>query len=326
MEGPVDDETLNAAIATYRAELAAEATLRADDLDEVEEHLRALVADLRTAGAAPDVAFAEAVRRLGDPRAIAREYAHVRPTFGATLSRPRAWSAVVLLAAMLIFDIVIRDLEVLSLFWPVLMATMVGLAARRTWARALALGWALFVISDSLFWVWSFHGVVVPTWYPPPLAEAVQLKHMAPRFFLMASVGMAAFLIPWRRGEMSQAGWALALLAVAYVGVDNAYGMSPTPAEIGDLFHAGVLALCCFAVGGLGLVLRARWGSAVLCLGAAAVLPSVVQRSFEQGGWYISLMHHDATSLVAIVAMLAAARLSWRTARPGRGTLRGLAA
>ena len=89
-------------IATYKRELVAEAELARGDLDEIEDHLRVLATELRDRGMPRIEATIEACRRLGDPRAVAREHARVRSPFGARLSKLRAYSAVALIAPILI--------------------------------------------------------------------------------------------------------------------------------------------------------------------------------------------------------------------------------
>lgn len=96
-----EDSEIDAAVAAYTAELQAEAELGRAEVGELEDHLRATIGDLREHGLPASHAIAEAARRLGDPRAVARESARVRSPFGAKLSRARAWSIVALMVPLL---------------------------------------------------------------------------------------------------------------------------------------------------------------------------------------------------------------------------------
>ena len=138
------DEELEVAIATYRVELIEEGGLAGGDLDELEDHLRALVAELRAAGLSAQIAFVEATRRLGQPHALAREFAHTRPVFGARPSRAAAWSALALmLVSMVPMSIALVVGEGNAAVAPYHMLgwiTVVGLAFRTSWARAMVFG------------------------------------------------------------------------------------------------------------------------------------------------------------------------------------------
>lgn len=68
-----------AAIARWRAELARTGTLFEADLDELESHLYDRIDALADAGASREDALASAVKDLGEPRSIAREFAKVNP-------------------------------------------------------------------------------------------------------------------------------------------------------------------------------------------------------------------------------------------------------
>jgi len=66
-------DDVDRAIADYRAELAANAAIGAGEADELEDHLRLLIDELRAAGATTQAAIAAARVRLGAPREIAAE-------------------------------------------------------------------------------------------------------------------------------------------------------------------------------------------------------------------------------------------------------------
>lgn len=86
---PVDaspaDRAIDEAVGRYRELLAGEVDIGRAALDEIEDHMRSLVADLRATGMPTANAITEAAERLGDPREVAREHARVRTSFGAKL-------------------------------------------------------------------------------------------------------------------------------------------------------------------------------------------------------------------------------------------------
>ena len=66
---------LEGQIAQWRTYLVRQRAVRADDVDELEDHLRTQVASLTEAGLSPDEAFLVAVKRLGDLNTLSREFA-----------------------------------------------------------------------------------------------------------------------------------------------------------------------------------------------------------------------------------------------------------
>ncbi len=70
---------LNAAITAWRRRFAQRADLGADDLDELEDHLREAIADMQARGLQPEEAFLIAARRLGDADALGAEFAIADP-------------------------------------------------------------------------------------------------------------------------------------------------------------------------------------------------------------------------------------------------------
>ncbi|MFP4636110.1 MAG: permease prefix domain 1-containing protein [Nitriliruptoraceae bacterium] len=68
-------ERLEAQIDEWRSHVARGGVLTADDVEELEEHLREQVSELRAVGLAPDEAFLIAVRRMGSLDAVSREFA-----------------------------------------------------------------------------------------------------------------------------------------------------------------------------------------------------------------------------------------------------------
>jgi hypothetical protein len=68
---------LNAGIQRWRSELAGSSSLRADDIDELESHIRDSVTSLQTRGLTVEEAYLIAVRRTGSHKALDREFALV---------------------------------------------------------------------------------------------------------------------------------------------------------------------------------------------------------------------------------------------------------
>ena len=70
---------LNEAITDWRRHLAVQPDLHQADLDELEDHLRESAGELQVAGLSDEEAFLVAARRLGDPGALAGEFAAADP-------------------------------------------------------------------------------------------------------------------------------------------------------------------------------------------------------------------------------------------------------
>lgn len=302
------------AIAKYRAELRAGAELADGDLDEIEDHLRSLTDELRARGMPAAEAVTEAARRLGEPRAIAREHSRVRSAFGARLSTARTWSVVALLVPMALYSIAVRypflglwnryNLEVaVELF------LVAALVLRMGWARPVLLGAA----ASSLVLTLGLQTFVVdgePLW-------------------IVWNVGLFAFLVPWRRGEITASGFALIGFVWAYTAASFALSFQvTTPDGIHGMFvsTAAIACIAC-AVASIGAILRARWSSVagVIAAGALAVT------TYQLIGLSVKLTGASAFE-VMIVSLLgsgtAAAAiggiLGWRTARSTLGSLHAI--
>ncbi|HEY1552848.1 MAG TPA: hypothetical protein VGG28_33695 [Kofleriaceae bacterium] len=277
----MSDHDVEKLVAKYRIEIAAEAELARGDLDEIEDHLRTLVDDLRERGMPLAEAVETAALRLGKPRELAVEHSRVRTAFGARLSRARAWSAAALLAAATIY-MADRGLSRGLLTIPALhlvawLGVIAALAMRRTWARALAVG------------------IVVPTLLVQ-LVHLVELATASPSAFgldtitaltIKAGVGggecgelvmtcalmVAAlvFVAPWRRSELSRRGVAAALLGLSYVG---GLGALMFYADLPDAIVAnplGSLALVAAIVAIVGVVRSAAWASVAALIAGCAL-------------------------------------------------------
>jgi drug/metabolite transporter (DMT)-like permease len=68
-------EAVEAQIAEWRAYVANAAAVNGHDVDELEDHLRHQIAELKAAGLTDDEGFLIAVKRLGDVDALSREFA-----------------------------------------------------------------------------------------------------------------------------------------------------------------------------------------------------------------------------------------------------------
>ena len=295
-------------IAKYKLELQSEAELARGDLDEIEDHLRALASELRERGMPRLEAVAEACRRLGDPREVAREHARVRSPFGARLSTMRTFSAVALMVPLLVLAAV-RTFPANGVFSSFGMQIMLGaivtlgLALRLPWARPVTLGGA------ACFAVLVAHGILSygmtnPVWLVPYL-------------------GIAAFVAPWRRGELGTQGWALVLNVWAF-GVATFGMMWQLSTADGREFvaPAAAIAFLTTVIATAGTMMRARWGAAAALVSTLALAGTV----FEYVPWsFASMSGASHAALYAILAsgVVASALgtiLSWRGARSMLGT------
>jgi hypothetical protein len=68
-------QDLESQIAEWRAYVASAPAVNGHDVDELEDHLRHQIAELRAAGLTPDEGFLIAVKRMGDLDALSREFA-----------------------------------------------------------------------------------------------------------------------------------------------------------------------------------------------------------------------------------------------------------
>ena len=306
------DQDIEAAVAAYRADVLAEAELARADLAELEDHLRALIHELREAGLPTARAITVAAHRLGDPRSVAREHARVRTPFGAKLSRMRAWSVVALMIPLLASGFanvfVLSPRNLLELGFGVVLA--LAMAARLTWARPILLGGFAFWTAWFVVSLISYGGIN-PAW-------------------LVVHVGLLAFLVPWRRGEITAAGAALALQVCAFSAATFALGfqVSTIDGTFDFVAPAAQVALVAAIIATAGGVLRARWSalaSAVSALTLAIALAEISQLRFRIGD---DLFYAAALAAIGIGAASAAAGavLAWRSARSRLGTLRGIAA
>ena len=304
-----DPNEIDNAIAAYRTQLTAEAELARADLNEIEDHLRTLAAELLSKGLGATEAVAEAARRLGEPRSVAREHARVRTAFGAKLSRGRAWAAALLIAPLLVTMAISgagnTDMN------PELGAgvlIVLALVARLSWARPILLGGFAFFTLPTAMWLVSGGGAS-PWW-------------------VAWFVGIVALLTPWHRRELSAAGAALALQVWAFGAASLALAYQYTSPD-GSLpvAPAANIALIAAALATAGGVLRARWAAIGSAIAAIAIGLSLEQ----MWGLRFRFAHPDvygAFLFSAIgsgaIASAASAVLGWRSAPSRFGSLRAI--
>jgi hypothetical protein len=295
------------AIAQYREQLTAEAELARADIAEIEDHLRSLIDELQGIGMPAAEAIAEAARRLGDPRQLAREHARVRTPFGAKLSFAGALSTTLLSLPLLCVDVrmlIVQGLSVLTVFQLIaLLIVVAGLAFRQAWGRAIVLGF----LADATVNL-AYYAAVVPQHSVLAVAQ------------LVFTLGALAVVAPWRWSQLTRLGWALVLLGPAYHGAILLLGLVP----FGVL---GATAILGVVAAGAGALLQARW-AAVSAAVASVLLASgiAVCRNMIAVGPHpmLTRVYVFGTLTVAVLAALCIALLSWRSARGVLGTLRGV--
>jgi len=302
-------DEIDEAIATYTHELQAEASLARADVVEIEDHLRSLIDELR-AHQPLGVAIAQAKRRLGEPRALAREHARVSGSFGPPLSRWRAVSAVALLVPMLwsAFASMRPELTVQNLEIVTGLMLAVGLLSRRGWARPV-------MFAGAAFWV-----------IPMSLVLYAYPEHTSP-IWLVLHLGIVAFLAPWRRREVTQASVALALQVWAVASAMMVLGFQITTPDGGTEYvtPAAMVAMIAASKATVGGILRARWGALASLVSAATLAVSI----YELQAFTFKFANAGAYQLVTfgmlasgVLASLAASVLLWRHARSAFGSLR----
>jgi hypothetical protein len=301
-----DTHEIDAAIAAYRRKLTTTADIAKGDLDEIEDHLRALTAELREQGMPAAVAVTEAAKRLGDPAELAREHERVRPAFGARLPRARVWSAAALLAVVIGATVMAlpESAGSWSTFHPIVESAcggvlLLALFARLSWARPILLGAMAYFSASTLAFV-----VAAPQYGFPVIS--------------IAMVGIVAFLAPWRRGELSVAGTALALQAWAYAATVSAFGLHPSNPTIVIVATLAVVMAPILAT--VGIVLRARWSAVFAAITALALSWVAIEIPVFPHLWIVS----KAMITSGAVAAAISAVLQVRTARSTLGSLRAI--
>ena len=281
-------------IASYQVELDAEAELARHHHPEHDGKLRSLVDELRTAGAV-------AAARLAPPQ--------IRTPFGVPLSRVRAWGAAALFVLAIVlgwtaYDPTVNGYFVLDVSIDAVL--VIGMLTRRTWARAALaglVGWNLLEL--GMWWLASDQ-----LWITP-IGGAI--------FGIEGAI--LALTMPWRRGEISLAGYALALVTVMYTGAITATwalsAATPFDPLLGDVAR---LAALCAAV---GIVMRARWAAAFATLSGVILVIAATGLGIDMSHPFPQVM--SIVLILGAVAAVACTTISWKTARNWRGSLRGFA-
>ncbi|HEY4175424.1 MAG TPA: permease prefix domain 1-containing protein [Kofleriaceae bacterium] len=318
------------AVAAYRDRLRDAGDVSASSLDEIEDHMREIIAELRDSGMPLALAIREAAERMGDPTAIAREHGRVETSFGARLPAWRAWIAaaviMVAVAALLRTELQLGgDAMSFVKFLP-LVICVAGLAKRATWARMLLLA--------QLVW-WFTNGAVM-------YALGAQMLVSLP-WLPCAAVAMA-LLLPWGRREITLPGTALSfaylgfeVMSREFMEVDRLIAMphqvaagwfSPgesQPTLITVIHHAplithGVLVagLVASIVGIVAVVVRSRWAAVPLAF-ASATTALVFECYLRMGGWHfyspaIFGVWQNGRIIASATATFVAAVIAWRTA------------
>ncbi|MEO8841159.1 MAG: permease prefix domain 1-containing protein [Kofleriaceae bacterium] len=297
-------------IAKYKADLVGEAELARGDLDEIEDHLRTLADELRERGMPRVEAVREACKRLGDPRAVAREHARVRSPFGARLSRVRAWSAIALALPILIagaFQIFPSSGPFSFFGLQIVFGTIVtlALAFRLPWARPVVLGGIAFFTMQ----------VVIVT---------LTVSSRNP-IWVVPYAGIFAFVMPWRRNELSSTGLAIALHVWAFAAAS--FALEFQTSNVTGVYYLAPGATIAFtgaAIATCGTIVRARWAM----LGSLACAIKLVECAYLFGS--PSMRYPLPASVqITILAMIGSGviaatvgtMLSWRNARSTIGTL-----
>lgn len=308
------EREIDAAVARFRAELAANAAIGAAETGELADHLRAIIDDERAAGATPAAAIAIAQTRLGTPALLAAECTRVRTAFGARLGPARTWTAAAIFAATWAYAawMWLPQLGVASHVGAELglgLILLPGLVIGSTWTRAILFGTAIVLTATSLVWIAILH-------HRPGTTEAL----------LVASYAAAAVLLaPLSLRELAPAGWSLVAWSIAYFGATNAVPLARM--TLGEILP--ITALAGIWLAALGTVLRARWG-AVIGLITAAMLGVIligVAMVHSTRTMTIYAPYHEfafAMTVIALAAAIAAPLLAWRDSRRGFGAPRAL--
>jgi hypothetical protein len=270
---------------------------------EIEADLRALHDELRSTAVPASTAIVRAARRLGDPDSV-----HEPAPFGAPLSPVRAYAAAMLLVPTLLDAILAwrvqhatrHAMAFVTFQVAMLGLVVVGLIARRTWARAITLGMlAALVVELPLVCTHPF---------------VVSGLHVQVVSWLVAFVLVA----PWRRGELTAPGYAIALLGLAYHGA-VLYDFELLGWNRGAWFGTFSMATGGVLVAGIGTLLRARWATLAALLAASALVHSAHDMlSHRMPNPNFMWENRLWVLIVGVVSSVGAGALAWRSSRSTR--------
>lgn len=307
----MSDRDIDREIQRYRSEMARSTNVGRADLDEVEDHLRDLTAELRGRGMPAMDAVAEAARRLGEPTEVGREHARVRTAFGGALPTLRMVPAALFFSAALFIKFA-HDLPVNVLAWKSGIEVSFGLVmvfallSKTPWARPAMLGFALFQAIDI-----ARLDIATPDLLPVTKVTGVLW------------FGAAAFLAPWNRRELAAEGVALTLQVYAFgMALVHLWFFIPESEQFTTAYYAplGLLAIGACAASAFALVHRIRAGAiAALVAGVALIVEWGRQYSV---GW-VSDSYVTETLLVQVGAGVLSLLVAAISLRGVRGTMRG---
>lgn len=311
-----DDDRVDQAIQTYRGELSNAVEIARGDLDEIEDHMRVLVGELRETGMPAVAAVAEAARRIGEPRHLALEHQRVRGSFGPRLSRARAWGAAGLLLPFFVYysRYSVNTTGAGWLFTVLSGLLITALVARLSWARWFLFGSLVLALPSLVFdacvseWWWWFVGMI-------GIAQIAA--------YLLAAI----LLAPWRRGELTSSAWVLLLMVPAFAAASWGVEWQITNDGVNHgLVMANpvaIIAVTMVLAGALGGMLRARWGAAATAIAAVSIaaLPAMSDRTLRFELLPILML---VEIVLGVTAAAVATVVAWRTARSTRGTLANL--
>jgi hypothetical protein len=143
---------LTEAVLGWRRRMGAQPDIQEGDLDELEDHLRETVAELRGTGLSDEEAFLLAARRLGDPETLAGEFATADPGLRRRL-RLR-WMVIGALAVLVLrfaSDIVADSLTGASFWLPAGDSLHLMAGSQLGWTAGL-LRLTVFIAGAFLIW------------------------------------------------------------------------------------------------------------------------------------------------------------------------------
>jgi hypothetical protein len=307
------------AIASYRAELAADRSLGDDTLDELTEHLRTAVDDRIAAGDDEATAIDAARHRFGEPRALARECARVRSSAGPRTSYARAWGAAAL--SVLWTWLATRNGLSLTPTFVVCGTVLVGgLVARMPLATAFVFGLVVAMIAGDLssMLVWDIHGTWRPQGcdIPTTIIETTMLVLLCwgykPSRAAKVMIGLGIVCM----ANLMDGEWLWTL------------GRFPATGSYEHLIYALVPILLAFAC--IGSVFGTRWGAWLSAVVAAGIGVALVGQIIEWAVFWpaptVAPVALYAGHAIALAGALSAAVLGSHTSRPLRMGLEDLRA
>jgi hypothetical protein len=184
------------------------------------------------------------------------------------------------------------------------------LGAIITVALGLRLGWARPIVIGGIA---CFATQVIVGYIMSPYGSA---------FWVVLYAGIVAFVVPWRRHELTASGWALALNVWAFAAAAYALEFGVNGRFVAS---SAQFALFSSIVATVGIVLRARWAAAMAALSAILLVSSMLQLMPMSVHFpFPALTQVMILGLIMTGAMASAvgATLSLREARSTFGTLR----